>query len=108
VFYRGREAESWTLGIAPIFCSEKGSKMTEHRNGNASEVARLRQQIAEEIESLEGSFHAFAVGTARHDFIRMRMDSIGDRQDKLASYVGEDNAEHMVCELYMNIVKHDG
>ncbi len=81
--------------------------MTEHRNGNASEVARLRQQIAEEIESLERGFHAFAVGSARHDFIRTRMDRIGDRQDKLATYVGEDSAEHMVCELYIDIVKHE-
>ncbi|GCE13954.1 hypothetical protein [Tengunoibacter tsumagoiensis] len=72
--------------------------MHEH----VSEVARLRQQIADELESMQRGFSHFAAGVARHDFIRARMEKIGDRQEELAHYIGQQDAVHIVCELYID------
>lgn len=74
--------------------------MSEH----ISEVALLRQHIEEEIEAMQRGFSAFAAGVARHEFIRVRMESIGDHQDQLAEYVGQNQAAHIVCELYISKV----
>ncbi|HTI13164.1 MAG TPA: hypothetical protein VL461_01145 [Dictyobacter sp.] len=81
--------------------------MSERRRESVSEVARLRQQIADELVAMDRGFHAYAAGTSRHEFIRAKMERIGDQQDKLAQYVGQNDAEHMVCELYMDSVVHN-
>ncbi|MBO0778133.1 MAG: hypothetical protein J2P37_04825 [Ktedonobacteraceae bacterium] len=75
--------------------------------GGESEVARLRQRIAEEIESMQNGFSGFAAGVARHDFIRARMEQIGDHQDELAEYIGDTDAAHLVCELYIHVMGND-
>lgn len=69
-----------------------------------SEVARIRQQITDELEAMQNGFSGFATGTARHDFIHARMEQIGNRQEELAEYVGEQDAINMVCELYISKV----
>jgi hypothetical protein len=71
---------------------------------SVSEVARLRQQIEGEIEAMQRCFQDFAAGVARHEFIRARMEQIGDRQDELATFVGAGDAAYMVCELYINTI----
>jgi hypothetical protein len=70
-----------------------------------SEVARLRRQIELELESLQLGMHGFAAGTARHMFIRKRMDRVGVYQDKLAKEVGEDTANQMVYSIYAKAIK---
>lgn len=75
--------------------------------GSESEVAKLRQQIEEEIESMQRGFTGYAAGGARHDFIRAKMERIGGHQDELAEYLGDDDAAHMVCELYINTMSTD-
>lgn len=72
--------------------------MGEH----VSEVARLRQSIEEEIEAMHRGFSAVAAGTARHEFIKSRMERIGSQQDQLAEHVGSSTAANMVCELYID------
>jgi len=67
-----------------------------------SEVARLRQSIEEEIEAMHRGFSAIAAGTARHEFIKSRMERIGSQQDQLAEHVGSSTAATIVCELYIN------
>lgn len=69
---------------------------------NGSEVARLRQSIEEEIEAMHRGFSAVAAGTARHEFIKSRMERIGSQQDQLAEHVGSSTAANIVCELYIN------
>lgn len=71
---------------------------------SASEVARLRQQIAEELEAMQRGFKEFAAGVARHDFIRAHMEQIGDHQEELAGYIGQNDAAHIVCKLYIDTV----
>jgi hypothetical protein len=70
-----------------------------------SEVARLRRQIELELESLQRGMHGFAAGTARHSFIRKRMDRVGAYQDKLAQRVGEDTANQMVYNIYVEAIE---
>ncbi|HLG75294.1 MAG TPA: hypothetical protein VKX46_02695 [Ktedonobacteraceae bacterium] len=72
---------------------------------SVSEVARLRQQIAEEIESMRRGFKDFAAGITRHEFIRARMEQIGDHQEALAMHVGPSAAASTVCKLYIDIVR---
>jgi hypothetical protein len=73
-----------------------------------SEVARLRQRIEDEIESMQRGFAAFAAGVARHEFIKVRMERIGGHQDELAERVGPTQAADIVCELYISRVKISG
>ncbi len=76
--------------------------MKESKDEQFSRVAQLRQQIAEELEAMQRGFSAYAAGMARHDFIRARMEQIGDRQEELAARIGSDDAAHVVCKLYMD------
>ncbi len=69
---------------------------------NVSEIARLRQSIEEEIEAMHRGFSAIAAGTARHAFIKARMERIGSQQDLLAKHIGSSAAARVVCELYID------
>lgn len=70
-----------------------------------SEVARLRRQIEVELEAVQRGMYGLAVGTARHEFIRKRMDRVGVYHDKLAQKVGEDVANMMVYTIYNEAIK---
>lgn len=77
-------------------------------DSSASEVARLRQQIEEEIEAMQRGFKGFAAGVARHDFIRARMDRVGDHMDELAQHVGSGDATQITCEIYIHTMTNEG
>jgi hypothetical protein len=68
-----------------------------------SEVAQLRRQIELELEAMQRAMTSFAAGTARHEFIRVRMDQLGEYQDQLAEHVGESAATQMICSLYTEV-----
>jgi antitoxin component HigA of HigAB toxin-antitoxin module len=76
--------------------------MKENKSEQFSRVAQLRQQIAEELEAMQRGFSAYAAGVARHDFIRARMEQIGNHQEELAANIGSDDAANIVCELYID------
>ena len=65
-----------------------------------SEVAELRRRIELEIEAMQRGMNGFAIGTARHEFIRRRMDRVGDYRGELVSKVGEDAANGMIFTIY--------
>jgi hypothetical protein len=69
-----------------------------------SEVARLRRQIELEFEAMQRGMNDFAVGMARHDFIRARMKHVSNYQDKLAEHIGDADASRVVCMLYVEIM----
>jgi hypothetical protein len=75
---------------------------------NGSEVARIRQQIEEELEAMQLGFNGLAAGTARHDFIRARMEQVGNCVDELAQHIGSADATQIACEIYMNTVTKGG
>ena len=73
---------------------------------NMSDIARLRCQIIQEMEAMRQAFDGFAAGSARHDFIRARMQKINDHQERLAEHIGKNDAATTVCELYISTVEN--
>lgn len=65
-----------------------------------SEVAELRRRIELEIEAMQRGMNGFAVGAARHEFIRRRMDRVDTYRTELVNKVGEDTANGMVFTIY--------
>jgi hypothetical protein len=74
---------------------------------NQSEVARLRQQIELQLEAMQRGMSGLATGKARHAFIRAQMDRIGACEDTLATYVGENEANQIVCKLYVEVMERE-
>jgi hypothetical protein len=69
-----------------------------------SEVARLRLQIEMELEAMQRGLYGLALGAARHEFIRRRMDRLGRCQQRLALQVGEEQATQMIYAMYVQAV----
>ena len=65
---------------------------------NRSEVARLRQHIAEEYEAATRGLSGLASGTAKHEFIIRRMEQMGACHEMLKHLVGEREATKMLAE----------
>lgn len=63
-----------------------------------SEIARLRQRIAEEYEAATRGLTGFAPGSAKHQFITKRMERIGSYHETLQHLVGEQEATRIVAE----------
>ena len=69
-----------------------------------SEVARLRRQIEMELVAAQRGMYGLATGSARHEFIRKRMDRVGTFQDELALKVGEEAANQLVYTIYTEAI----
>jgi len=65
---------------------------------NHSEIARLRQRIAEEYEAAMRGLSGLAYGTANHAFITSRMEQMGTYHETLQHLVGEQEATRMLAE----------
>ena len=63
-----------------------------------SEIARLRQRIAEEYEAAARGLTGFASGSAKHQFITRRMERIDLYHETLQHLVGEQEATRIVAE----------
>jgi hypothetical protein len=63
-----------------------------------SEIARLRQRIAEEYEAATRGLTGFASGSAKHQFITKRMERIGSYHEPMQHLVGEREATRIVAE----------
>ena len=73
-----------------------------------SEVARIREEIELQLEAMQRGMHGFASGSARHSFIRARMDRIGECHHKLTDIIGEQDADELVSSLYsVSILSND-
>jgi hypothetical protein len=82
------------------------SNMTERSMPmSTSEVAQLRRRIELECEAMQQAMTGLAVGVSFHRFIYMRMQSIRSYQECLAGYVGEDEANNIVGELYYAVME---
>ena len=46
-----------------------------------------------------------AEGAARHDFIKAKLDQVGVFEAQLATHVGIDEANRLVCEHYVQLIK---
>ena len=63
-----------------------------------SEIARLRQRIAEEYEAAMRGLSGFASGSAKHQFITKRLEQIGTYHATLQHLVGEQEASRLMAE----------
>ncbi len=70
---------------------------------NTSEVAHLREQVEQEYEAMMRGLTGFAEGSARHEFISIRMAHVESYYGKLAKEIGEDEATQMISELYNKV-----
>jgi len=64
---------------------------------NVSEVARIRQQIAEEYAAARRGLEGPAI-ISRHEFIATRMDNMGRSYHELSELLGEQEAIKVVAE----------
>lgn len=71
-------------------------------HGNVSEVARIRQQIEDEIASI-AHMDLFAT-TAKHEVVNAKYKAIDDGLFSLTQHVGAEDANKYVCETYIRIV----
>ncbi len=63
----------------------------------ASEVARLRQQIDQEIAASKLAMSGYAA-VARHDIITHHYDALGTCLEQLTAHVGEQAAAQILVE----------
>ncbi len=66
---------------------------------NRSEIARLRQRIAEEYRAATRGLIGFASGSAKHQFITKGMEHIGTCHEALQHLIGEQEATMMMAEM---------
>ncbi len=64
---------------------------------NSSEVARLRQQIEQEIAAMHLALDGYAE-TAKHEIITRRLATLGDTLESLALQVGKAVAVELLGE----------
>lgn len=72
-----------------------------------SDVARLRNQIELELDAMQRGFTDFAAGTARHEFIRTRLERVGSYQELLTRQIGENEANEIVCVIYTEVMERE-
>ncbi len=65
---------------------------------NKSEIARLRQKIADEYLAATRGLSGLAQGTAQHKFITKRMECMGQCHAKLQKLVGEQEAIKLLAQ----------
>jgi hypothetical protein len=79
--------------------------MSRNETENKSAVARLLKQIDLEFEAAQLGMSGLAEGTARHDFINARMDQVGVFETQLATHIGKNEANRLICEHYVKIIQ---
>ena len=65
--------------------------------GNASEIARLMRQIADEYEAAQRGLSGLAI-TAKHQFLTARQENIARYHEQLKQLVGEPGAIQLVVQ----------
>ena len=71
-----------------------------------SEVAQLRQQIADEYAAAHRALYEFAA-VGRHEIITNRFNQAGQYIDQLAQFVGEQEANTMSAQIYIQVAAEE-
>jgi hypothetical protein len=66
---------------------------------SSSEVARLREQIAREIQAMRAALDGYAV-VSRHDLINRPYEQIGTSVEQLQQHIPIDEALQMVMDVF--------
>ena len=68
-----------------------------------SEVARIRAQIEQECQAIRRVFEDPAI-VASHQAIEARYRNVGQHQEALAGYLGEQEAKEVMVDMYQKII----
>jgi hypothetical protein len=78
---------------------ERGVFLAQNSN-TGSEVARIREQIAQEHQAACWALDGLASGRLQHRFINRRMQRIDEYQERLTTLVGEQMSLQMVNQVF--------
>jgi hypothetical protein len=62
-----------------------------------SDVARILQQIEQEYQASKRGLEGLVSGTARHDFIQKRAETIGQCHEQLTKLIGPEQAIALIA-----------
>ena len=88
--------ENWLLLIR--LSENSDTKGFSRMHENNSEIARLRQLIADEYLAAQRGLAGLAYGAAKHTFITARLEQIGTYHEALKHLVGEGEATRMMAD----------
>jgi hypothetical protein len=66
--------------------------------GSGSEIAQLKQQIADEYIAGQRALSSLAYGTSQHQFITQRLENMEGYRKKLVGLVGDNEASKIFVE----------
>jgi hypothetical protein len=66
---------------------------------NKSEVARIKEQMVAEYEAGKRGLEGLAQGTAQHQFIERRMETMHHCHAQLIALVGHEQASQIIAEV---------
>lgn len=67
---------------------------------NQSEVARLRQRIADECQASWWALYGLSSGSAQHEFIAAKLKRMDEHHQCLTALIGEEKATDALCEVW--------
>jgi hypothetical protein len=70
---------------------------------SGSEVTRLLKEIELTYQAAENGLAGLAAGTARHEFITAKMESLDRYRESLAQFVGAGQAMEMLVQVIENV-----
>ena len=68
-----------------------------------SEVARIRQQIEQECESMNLALYGYAT-VASHKIIERKYSNLGRHHETLEKHVGKEEANKILIEIYTKVI----
>jgi hypothetical protein len=70
---------------------------------SGSEVARLLKEIELTYQAAENGLSGLAAGTARHEFIKAKMENLDQYRESLTQFVGADQAMELLVQVIENV-----
>ena len=77
--------------------------MERESSMQGSEIAKLKQQIEDECQSLYLLFNGYAT-VSSHDMIHHKYEAIDQHTKQLAVHIGEEEATNVMCETYNKVM----
>jgi hypothetical protein len=77
--------------------------INRRREALSSEIAQIKQRIAEEYQAATDGLTGLSSGTAKHLFITQKMKNMEKYQTELEAIVGQDQAMHIMNETIASL-----
>jgi hypothetical protein len=73
------------------------------RRESLSEIAQIKQRIADEYLAAKNGLTGLAIGTSKHQFITQKMENMGRYQAELEIVVGQEQAAQIMNEVFASL-----